>query len=177
MVMNSSLHWLLWKHLLVILHCTTLHYVRRHITRNLSSPPFGVGHLYRLGWCDDLAATETQWLRCTSASRSQWFCRWQIKTSHPYIQTDKTDWLYIRQPTGRLWTTLIPEHLVVAKLPAILPPGVAWWTDQLFALQSWCRATGNRHFLWRLHGLNLYLCGKSYWGVGVWDYTRQQQFG
>ena len=37
MVMNSSLHWLLWKHLLVILHCTTLHYVRRHITRNLSS--------------------------------------------------------------------------------------------------------------------------------------------
>ena len=105
MVMNSSLHWLLWKHLLVILHCTTLHYVRRHITRNLSSPPFGVGHLYRLGWCDDLAATETQWLQCTSASRSQWFCRWQIKTSHPCIQTDKTDWLYIRQPTGRLWTT------------------------------------------------------------------------
>ena len=43
---------------MVILHCTTLHYVRRHITRNLSSPPFGVGHLYRLGWCDDLAATE-----------------------------------------------------------------------------------------------------------------------
>ena len=28
-----------WKHLLVTLHCTTLHYVRRHFTRNLSSKP------------------------------------------------------------------------------------------------------------------------------------------
>ena len=33
--------------------------MRRHIIRNLSSPPFGVGHLYRLGWCDDLAAAVT----------------------------------------------------------------------------------------------------------------------
>ena len=34
--MISSLHGMLWKHLLVILHCTTLHHVRKHTTRSHS---------------------------------------------------------------------------------------------------------------------------------------------
>ena len=83
-----------WKHLLVTLHCTTLHYVGRHFTRNFSSPPFGVGHLDGvMTWLPQLPMVTVN--KCNSFPMVLEMADQNISPLHP----DRQDRLVVRKAT------------------------------------------------------------------------------